>query len=216
MKYKFITNILLLMVWAYTPVCAQTLSFEGGYLATKYRNMPPFEDSKGGFTLGVMYAKGLSLKNVYVKTGLHYQQLDGKGTINYTNQINQVVLSYEKTQELYYLQIPLLLDWTEAIRIKKLSIGVQGGFTYSYLLRAWQNPQREGVDHNVTSQFNRNVLGYQAGVYAAIPVSATAQLQLLYRYSGSLTAIQKDISGSAFATNTFSLGLAFNLSKKEN
>jgi hypothetical protein len=31
-----------------------------------------------------------------------------------------------------------------------------------------------------------------------------------------LTAIQKDINGSAFATNTFSLGLAFNLSKKEN
>ncbi len=191
-------------------IVAQSLSLDGGYIATQYKNMPPFTQSKGGFQFGVAYIKPIKDSLLHVKTGLYYQQLDGRGQITYFNQINQAVLSYEKTQELYYLSIPVLLQW-DAIRIRKLIVGLQGGLTYNYLLRAWHNPQREGVEHNVTNQFHRNVLGYQAGVYVAAPISEMMSMQLHYVYGGNITEVQKDVSGSGFNTQTIQLGLVYAL-----
>jgi hypothetical protein len=199
-----------LLFSAQMVVNAQSLSFDGGYIATQYKNMSPFTQSKGGFQFGVAYIKPIKESVLHVKTGLYYQQLDGRGQITYFNQINQAVLSYEKTQELYYLSIPVLLQW-DVIRIKKLVIGLQGGLTYNYLLRAWHNPQREGVDHNVTNQFNRSVLGYQAGVYVAAPISEMMSMQLHYVYGGNITEVQKDGSGSGFNTQTIQLGLVYAL-----
>lgn len=188
----------------------QSISIEAGYIATQYKNMQPFSQNNGGFQFGVTYCKPIKDPTLQVKTGLHYQQLDGKGEITYYNQINQPVLSFQKNQELYYLHIPALLQYN-AINNNKFSAGLQAGLSYNFLLRAWQNPQPEGVNHNVTDQFIRNVLGLHAGAYFTIPLNNTYSLQTQYMFGSSITQVQKQNSGSGFSTHTLQLGLVYKL-----
>jgi hypothetical protein len=185
---------------------AQMISIDGAYMATRYQNLTPFNESKGGFQFGLAYTAPLKDSVLFVKTGMYYQQLDGRGQITYFNQINQAVLSYEKTQELYYLHVPILLQWN-AINIRKLTVGFQGGLSYNYLLRAWHNPQRLGVDHNVSKAFNRNVLGFHGGAYITIPVNKLWAIQVQYLYGRNLSHVQKGEENSGFSTHALQLGL---------
>lgn len=203
----------VLLLNALPIIHAQSLSFEGGYITTQYNNMSPFTQSKGGFQFGVAYIKPIKDSVLHLKTGLHYQQLDGIGTINHFNQVNQVVLSYEKSQELYYLHIPLLLQYQTPV-YKSVNIGLLAGVTGNYLLRAWHNPQSIRLDHNVTENFQRFVLGYQAGTYTQIKFTPAAHFQLTYLFGSNLTLVQKDAGQSGFTTHAIVLGLVYDLKQK--
>jgi hypothetical protein len=120
------------------------------------------------------------------------------------------VLSYEKTQELYYLQLPILLQ-LDIIKQQKIRIGIFAGLSANLLLRAWHNPQRWGVEHNVTPNFESMVLGYQTGACAAIPITTQINMLLLYTYGSNITSVQKQTTQSGFATNLISAGLAYRL-----
>ncbi|MDP3930057.1 MAG: outer membrane beta-barrel protein [Bacteroidota bacterium] len=207
---KSIISLLLLMLIQVVKVSAQQVSIEGAYINSQYNGMFPFAQSKGGFQFGVGYLHPIKDSVLFFKTGLHYLQLDGEGTVNYVNQINQVVLSYQKTQEIYYLQIPLLLQ-CEVPLYDKTRIGFQVGLRGNYLLRAWQNPQPIGIEHNVSSNFERFVIGYQAGVYTKFKLSPIMGLEFSYQYGSNLTTVQKEASETGFVAHVFTVGLLYNI-----
>lgn len=210
MKTNKLMVVACLLFFVCTATFAQQVSIEGGHISTQYKGMLPFTEYKGGFQLGVGYVMPIKDSSWYLKTGLHYQQLNGEGTVNYFNQINEVVLSYQKTQEIYYLQIPLLLQW-EAPSFNKIRFGLQAGLTGNYLLRAWHNPQSRNLEHNVSSDFQRLVFGYQAGAYTQYKLSPTSSLQLSYLFGSNLSSVQKQASAAGFNSHTIAVGLVYNL-----
>jgi hypothetical protein len=210
MKTNKFIMVACLLFFARPPAIAQQLIIEGGHINTQYKSMLPFTEYKGGFQLGVGFAMPIKDSSWYLKTGLHYQQLNGEGTVNIFNQINEVVLSYQKTQEIYYLQIPLLLQW-EVPSYKKIRFGLQAGLTGNYLLRAWHNPQPRNIEHNVSSGFQRLVVGYQAGAYVKFKLSPIMGLQFCYQYGANLTPVQKEESQTGFVVHVFTAGLVYNL-----
>lgn len=208
MKTKYTIHVLLIFLVTAFTLSAQNLTYEVGHISTQYKGMLPFTQYKGGFQLGVGYAIPVRDSTLYFKTGLHYQHLDGMGTVNHFNQVNQVVLSYEKNQELYYLNIPVLLQYQTQL-YKKISIGLLVGVTGNYLLRAWHNPQRINLDHNVTSGFQRFVLGYQTGAFTQVKLSPISRLQLSYQFGSNITSVQKQVGETGFNTHAILLGLVY-------
>ncbi len=212
---KRILNILfilsiLLKVGSPTSV-AQEVGIEAGYIGARFKNMQPFVNTNDGFSVGLMYSQRLVKSHSLLnwKTGLAYQMLHGIGEVSYTNLIGQQILTYEKTQELYYLQIPAMLQLRDADG----HFFFQGGLYYGYLLKAWHNPQPEGINHDVTSQFNRNMLGYHVGAGISIPVHQVYRLQFLYDYSGNITQVHSSNQGSGFTYHTFQTGFVMPISK---
>lgn len=206
LKSKYLLLIIGSIFLSFANVFGQYLSFETGYIATHYLNMLPYTHQKGGFQLGIGYAKPIKDSSLFVKTGINYLQLNGKGTIDYFNQVNQVVLSYQKTQELYYLQVPLLLHYQ--IQSKQMfKLGVQAGLNLNGRLRAWHNPQPREISHNVTSSFQPFVLGYQLGANATYKLSSSVGLQFLYHFGSNISSVQKQNSQSGFFIHTFTLAL---------
>lgn len=205
-KSKYIVFFIGSLFLSFANVFGQYLSVEAGYIATHYRKMLPYTHQKGGFQLGVGYAKSIKDSSLFVKTGINYLQLDGVGTIDYFNQVNQVVLSYQKSQELYYLQVPLLLHYQMQSK-QRVRIGVQAGLNLNGRLRAWHNPQPRDITHNVTSSFQPFVLGYQVGANATYKLSSSVGLQFLYHFGSNISSVQKQNSQSGFVIHTFTLAL---------
>lgn len=208
-------KIALFSVWVW--LCAQTVngqfvSIEGGYLFTQFKGMEPFTNNNGGFQVGTAYSKSVKDSALYLKFGLLYQQYNGIGTITYTNLINQPILSYEKNQELYYLQLPCMLQYY-LLQRNKLRPFIQTGLTYQLLLRAWQNPQRMNEPHNVTSSFNSHNFGYVAGGGLAFYLKPNMVLHFSYQYMGTLNSVQKNNTASGIQASALQFGLSFALPK---
>lgn len=206
MKIKINIMLFSLLFLLVSKVPAQKVSIEGGYISAQYRNMLPYNKPKGGFLLGIGYFKPIKDSIFFFKTGLNFLQLDAKGAVTFYNQVNEEVLSYQKAQEIYYLQIPMLLQWDIPVH-NKVCLSFQGGLAGNFLLRSWQNPQPRGKNHNVTSSFERIVLSYLAGAKIIYKLSPTMGLQVSYFLGSNLTSVQKQVKQSGFNYHAITIGL---------
>lgn len=191
---------------------AQVIGLHTGVTLCNYKNITPFNKVKLGTTAGLFYEKKLPVKNLFVQTAVNYNLLVGKGDVNYYNQINQLVLSYEKQQALHYVQIPVQAQWRFLTR-DKYSLGLTSGLQYGLLLSARQNPQPKGIDHNITDELNRHLLGFMAGGVFTYALNTKYTLYLNYTYQTNLTSLQSNKS-TGFNAQLFTIGLGYHLPEK--
>jgi hypothetical protein len=199
--------ILCYLITLVIPSKSQQLGVTAGLTTSNFNQSAPFNKVGFGVTSTLFYENELPLKNYSYSLGLGYTQTRGNGTINYYNLVNDVVLSYEKMQALHYLQIPLLLKYN-FVSNEKYKLGITAGMQYNFLLTAWQNPQRVNVNHDVTEQFMRNVLGYQTGIVYSKLLPNNRQLNVNLTYQANLTNIQKS-SNAGFSSVALGVGFSF-------
>lgn len=204
---KFIVTILILS--SINKANSQQLTVSLGLTSSMFNNSNSFTKMGLGVTSTLFYQKELPLKNCSYSVGLGYTQIRGNGTVNYYNLVNDVVLSYNKMQVLHYAQIPVLFKY-QFVNHAKHKLGFVAGLQYDFLLAAWHNPQRVNVNHDVTNQFVRNMLGYQTGLFYSKPLPNNKQLLLNLYYQSNLTSIQKN-SNAGFGA--FTVGLGYTLGK---
>jgi hypothetical protein len=202
-------TIIIVLLFCSITLHAQQLGITLGLTTSNFSQSAPFTKVGYGVTSTLFYEKELPLKNCSYSVGLGYTQIRGNGTVNYYNLVNDVVLSYNKMQVLHYAQIPVLFKY-QFVNHAKHKLGFVAGLQYDFLLAAWHNPQRVNVNHDVTNQFVRNMLGYQTGLFYSKPLPNNKQLLLNLCYQGNLTSIQKN-SNAGFGA--FTLGLGYTLGK---
>lgn len=172
-----------------TNLHCQQMGFTIGITTSIFNNSAPFTKMGMGLDANLFNEKALPLNHCFIKTGIGYTQIRGNGTINYYNQINEVVLSYNKMQVLNYAQVPLLFKYNFS-KSAKHKLGILGGVQYGLLFAGWHNPQTVNINHNVTKQFVRNILGGQLGLEYTKPLSGNLLLHIISSYRTSLTTIQ--------------------------
>jgi len=206
-----LTLIAAIFIMAALQIKAQTIGLQVGATISSFKNSAPINKPGLGLMAGVFYEKRIKQSNFYLQPALNYQMLVGYGEVTYYNQINEEVLSYQKQQTLHQVQVPINLRWIFKEK-EKYALSFTGGLNYAYLLQARQNPQPEGISHNITSDLKRHVLGAQVGLMYSYQMENNRLFNIAYEYQHNLTPINNNQSG--YATHTIKLGLAFSSIKK--
>ncbi len=204
MKQSLIIALLLLPC---SLVYGQQVGIYAGLSAAQFSQAAPFNKTGYGLSTHLTYEHKLPIKNLSYSTGIGYTQIRGNGTVNYYNLVNDVVLRYDKMQALHYLQLPFLLQYN-LVNTEKYTLGFETGMQYNFLLTGWQNPQRVNVNHDVTDQFMRNLLGYQMGLTYAKSIAVNKQIHINLTYQRNATRMQKG-SNAGFDALVISLGYSF-------
>ncbi len=206
---KFLFPTIFVIAWSH--VNAQHLGISVSYHVTSFQHDSTFNKDRSTLGAGFSFERKISLTNLYFAAELNYFQVSGQGTVNYYNQSGDIVSAYEKTQQLQYLSLPLLLRY-QVRDNKKWNPFIEAGCTYSYLINAWHNPQRAGIDHDVSNLFNRHQISLQAGVGLKWTPKKVAW-SFGYRYQQAVLALSNSQANSSFQSHTFQVGMSLPLNR---
>ena len=188
---------------------AQTIAIGGNcaYSNSSVSNNAPYTKSNNGFKMGVNLQYAFDAYFVLVSE-LNYEQKGSNGDINYTNTNGDITLTYNKTQYLHYATLPVLFRLQYGNKLKPF---IDAGFYYGFLVNAWENPQTVGIDHTVTSNFNRSDAGVCYGAGLTYLLNKQFTLSAEWRMNNGLMDISKNGNNARNQSNIFQLSVIYTL-----
>ena len=195
-----------------TIINAQTFSVGGNvaYSNSSVSNNSPYNKNNNNFKTGINFQYAFDAYFVLVSE-LNYEQKGGNGDVNYYNTNGDITLTYGKTQYLHYATLPVIFKLQYGNKLKPF---IDAGFYYDFSVNAWENPQTAGVDHTVTSNFNRSDAGVCYGAGLTYQLNKQYTFSAEWRMNNGLMDISKSGNNTMNQSNIFQLSINYNKAKK--
>ena len=212
MRYLFLISYLIIGCALQAQPISVGLYYGMG--SSNISNHDVYTQNQLGYTTGIDLLYTLTPK-INLASGVGYQHLQSKGTVNYYNQNGDNILSYNKQLYLHYINIPIGVS-IHLFKFSRFNTYITGGVSYKFLVHANVNPQNYYLSHNVTKNYNNSDINLYGGIGANAKLNNQYSLYLSANYNQGMLNISKAENNKTTQLMLVQIGLLYNLKNENN